>query len=97
MIEAESEKLGMGLHDRSEIVLAVARINVLVDGDVGKETEADFVAGRHHDGVVVGIGRATHHVGTLDGGSGRAAANDTAAVEEVKELLESAGVEISIG
>jgi hypothetical protein len=45
--------------------------NVLVDGRLGEEAEADHVTGRHHDGVVVGVGGAADH-DALDGGAGRA-------------------------
>src|ERR1700760_2075283 len=53
LVEAEAEEIGVRLDDGGEIVLAMANVDVLVDGDVGEEAEADLVAGSHHDGVVV--------------------------------------------
>ena len=87
----------MFFHDGGHIVLAVADVDMLVDGDVLEEAETDLVAGRHHDGVVVGVGRAADHVGALHGGSGRAAADGLAAIEDLEELLERERVEIGVG
>jgi hypothetical protein len=90
------KEIGVGLDDGGQIVFAVADVDVLIDGDVGEETEADLVAGGHHDGIVVGVGGAPHHVGALDGGSGRASADGAAAVELGQDLFESEGVEVGI-
>ena len=97
LVDAESEELGMGLDDGGEIVLAVADVDVLVDGDVGEEAEADLVGGSHHDGVVVGVGGAAHHEGALNGCAGRASADDASAIEEVEHFFEGEGVEVGVG
>src|ERR1700733_14514812 len=87
----------MGLDDGGEVVFAVADVDVLIDGGVGEEAEANLVAGSHHDGVVVGVGGATHHIGALDGCSGRASADDASAIEDFEHFFQGAGVEVGVG
>src|ERR1700693_3477143 len=87
----------MGLDDGGEIVLAMANVDVLIDGDVGEEAEAGLVARGHHDGVVVGVGRASYHVGALNGRPCGASADGASAIEDFEQLLEGAGLEIGVG
>jgi len=86
----------MGLDDGGEIVLAMANVDVLVDGDIGEEAEADLVAGGHHDGVVVGIGGASDHVGALNGCAGGTSADDASSIEDFEHFFEGAGVEVGV-
>src|ERR1700679_1360093 len=86
----------MGLEDWSKIVLAMANIHMLIEGGIGHEAEADLVARRHHDGVIVRNGRAAHHVRALDGCTGGASANGASAVEYLEEFFQGEGVEISV-
>src|SRR5215470_8570868 len=58
-----------------------------VNGNVGKESKADFVTWSHHDGVIpiriIGSGRcAPNQIRALYGRSRRASANYTAACQE---------------
>ena len=86
----------MELDNGGEVVLAAAGVDVCVDGDVGEEAEADLVA-EGHQGVVVGIGGASHHVGALDSCACGASADSASAAEEIEHLFQSAGVEGGVG
>src|ERR1035441_273665 len=86
----------MGLHDRSEIVLTMANVDMLIDGRVGEKAEADLMSGGHHDLVVIRDGRAAYHVGALDGSASGASANGTSTIEHFEELLKCGGVKIRI-
>ena len=81
LIDADSQQIWMRLHHDAEIVLAAARIDVLIDGGIGEEAEACFVSRCHHDGVVVRFIRSANHVRCLDARARRAAADHAAAVD----------------
>src|SRR5204862_296709 len=69
LVEADAEDVGVLRDDFLEIVLAVARQHVLVDGNARDQPEAFLVAGRHHEVVV--LVRAADHVGREDRRPGR--------------------------
>src|ERR1700722_9704033 len=75
----------------------MANVDVLIDGDVGEEAKADLVAGGHHDGIVIGVGGAAHHVGALHGCSGGTSTDGASAIEEIENLFDGAGVEVGVG
>ena len=66
-IQTDAEQVGVCPDDRGEIVLAVARQHMLVNGRVGQEAEPAFVALGHQDPVALGC--AAHQIGRQDGGT----------------------------
>jgi hypothetical protein len=94
-IEADAEQAGVAVDNRRQIVLAVARDEVLIDGGFFEQPEAFFVPLGHHDGVA--FGRAAHQVGPLNGSAGGTAAHYAAAREHGFDLALGAGIQVGIG
>jgi hypothetical protein len=66
-IDPEAEQVWITCYYGGEIELAVPRIDMLINRDVGDKAEPFFVPARHHD--VVSIGRASDQIGALYGRS----------------------------
>ena len=94
--EADAEQVGILLDHGNDVVPAIAGIDVLVDGDLAEEGEAVFVLGfRRHDDFGAGDG-AAHQVVALNGGAGRTAADDAAALEDLVEFAEGERVGVGV-
>src|SRR6185312_15520953 len=52
LIDADTKQVRMSCDDRVQIVLAMANNDVLVNGGAGQQSEAGFMSGDHHEGVV---------------------------------------------
>src|SRR5262249_15137387 len=94
LVEADAEHLGVLRDHLFEIVLAVAGQHVLIDRDTLDQAEALFVAGRHHDVVV--LMRAAYHVRREDRGAGRRSADHAAALEQALDLTLRPRVQVRI-
>jgi hypothetical protein len=77
-VDADPEQLRMGVENVHQFVFPPSGDQVRVDDDVLQEPEPAFVALRHQKRLVR---PPAHNERTLDDGTGRFAADDSAAVE----------------
>jgi hypothetical protein len=95
-VQPDPQQFRMLLHHRGQVILAVARIHVLIDGGIGDQAKPNLVPWRHHDRVVIRVRRAAHHVRALNGRARRSAHHHSTAVEHPEDLLKRQRAEIRI-
>jgi hypothetical protein len=96
LVQPDPQQFRMLLHHRGQVVLAVARIHVLIDDGIGDQAKPNLVPWRHHDRVVIRVRRAAHHVRALNGRARRSAHHHSTAVEHPEDLLQRQRAEIRI-
>jgi len=93
-VEADAEHLRVHRHDLLEIVLTIARQHVLIDRHAFDQAEAFFVAGRHHDEVV--LARAADHVRRQNRRAGRRPGDHAVTLEHPLDLALGPGMGIGV-
>ena len=94
LIEANSQQLWMTVDHLGQVGEAVPLPEMLVNRGAGQKREASLVPQGHH----VGVPQRTspHQIIALDGGSRRAAANHSAALQHLMKQGDSLGVFIGV-